>query len=374
MYPCFISLLSLQIISTQRQEVDQGMEVLLSSNHQTEFCENVLEKLMINDAKSLVFFTRSECVETSRNLLKIFSPLIDELSSSRSQEAAQEPLTLVLPDTDVATVRVMLALLSRGEMPAHTELTHLKNVMRDVISLAACLGLDLNINVDSPPPPPAPDDEINRGSLLKIRSLNELLEPKLDELYKVENNKEDLAEPTEYVEYDDMIDSSQLKVEDLPNRIVIDVPTGSGRRERSFLTLNKKEKQHELKSQKSKVRTKFKKNLTIGEQVSLEQKWKRAQKKRRMEPDLDHLRPDALLSGIHDKEWVEWVECRQCGKTFGSDASLRNHERSTKHNVVFPNAKKSVYGGSLLRCNTCSRSFKTVKERVKHELKEHKSM
>ena len=141
MYPCFISLFSLQIISTQRQEVDQGMEVLLSSNHQIEFCENVLEKLLINDAKSLVFFTRSECVETSRNLLKIFSPLIDELSSSRSQEAAQEPLTLVLPDTDAATVRVMLALLSRGEMPAHTELTHLKNVMRDVISLAACLGL-----------------------------------------------------------------------------------------------------------------------------------------------------------------------------------------------------------------------------------------
>ena len=341
------------------------MAVLFSSNHQTEFCENVIKKLLSKGCKSLVFFTRTGCVETSRNLLKIFSPLIDELSSSRSQEAAQEPLTLVLPDTDAATVRVMLALLSRGEMPAHTELTHLKNVMRDVISLAACLGLDLDINVDSPPPPPAPDDEINRGSLLKIRSLNELLEPKLDKLYKVENNKEDLAEPTEYVEYDDMIDSSQLKVEDLPNRIVTDVPTGSGRRERSFLTLNEIEEQHELKSHKSKSRMK-----------KLWKKWKRAQKKARREPDPDHLRPNALLSGIHDKEWKrsQDIECRQCGKTFGSDASLRHHERAKGHNVVFPNANKSVYGGSLLRCNTCSRSFKTVKERVKHELKEHKSM
>merc|ERR1711940_134205 len=96
------------------------MEVILSSNQQIEFCENVLEKLLIYDAKSLVFFTRTGCVETSRNLLKIFSPLVDELSSGRSTEAAQEPLTLILPDTDAATVRVLLALLSRGKMP----LTH----------------------------------------------------------------------------------------------------------------------------------------------------------------------------------------------------------------------------------------------------------
>ena len=117
-------------------KLDRGMEMLLSSNHQIEFGENVLEKLLLSDAKSLVFFTsRSECVETSRNLLKIFSPLIDKLSSSRSPEAAQEPLTLILPDTDSATVRVMLALLSRGKMSlSNTELAHLQNVLRDVTS------------------------------------------------------------------------------------------------------------------------------------------------------------------------------------------------------------------------------------------------
>ena len=207
MYPCFISLFSLQIISTQRQKVDQGMEVLLSSNHQIEFCENVLEKLMINDAKSLVFFTRSECVETSRNLLKIFSPLIDELSSSRSPEAAQEPLTLVLPDTDAATVRVMLTLLSRGKMPlAHKELAQLPNVLKDVTILAKCLGLDLNIDANSQP----------QASKPKL---------KVEVITIVDKKEEPDPEPSEYVEY-------------LMPQNLSDLPKDSGGGEKSFSTLN----------------------------------------------------------------------------------------------------------------------------------------
>ena len=164
------------------------MEVLLSSKHQIEFCEIVIEKLLSKDSKSLVFFTRSGYVETSRNLLKIYSPLIDQLSSSRSPEAAHEPLTLVLPDTDAATVRVMLELLSRGKMPfAHKEMAHLPNVLKDVTSLAKCLGLDLNISAGL-------DLDINAVSQpqapkLKVRSPEDLLEPKAKRLKEMENKR-----------------------------------------------------------------------------------------------------------------------------------------------------------------------------------------
>ena len=75
---------------------------------------------------------------------------------------------------------------------------------------------------------------------------------------------------------------------------------------------------------------------------------KRAKKKERVE---DHLLPNKFLSGDIPNNRVvmtERVECSQCGKTFGSEDSLRSHERTKRHNVLFPNAKKSVYGGSLL--------------------------
>ena len=100
--------------------------------------------------------------------------------------------------------------------------------------------------------------------------------------------------------------------------------------------------------------------------------------KARVESNPNHLLAHKLLSGIVGSE------CRHCGKTFESDASLSNHlaakgskcfkTRAKRQNVVFPNEKKSVYGRSLLNCNTCFQAFKTVKERVKHELKEHKSV
>ena len=166
-------------------------------------------------------------METSRNLLKIFSPLIDQLSSSRSPEAAQEPLTLVLPDTDAATVRVMLTLLSRGKMPfAHKEMAHLPNVLKDVTSLAKCLGLDLNISAGL-------DLDINAVSQpqapkLKVRSPEDLLEPKLYNPCGAQSmmNK----------------DNEDL----MPKRFIIDIPKDSRRGERSFSNFNEavKERGH----------------------------------------------------------------------------------------------------------------------------------
>ena len=168
----------------------------------------MIEKLLSKDSKSLVFFTsRSECVETSRNLLKIFSPLIDELSSSRSQEAAQEPLTLILPDTDAATVRVLLALLSRGKMPhTRTKLAHLQKLLKDVTSLGKCLGLDLNIDANSQP----------QASKPKL---------KVEVITIVDKKEEPDPEPSEYVEYW------------MPQNLS-DLPKDSGGGEKSFSTLN----------------------------------------------------------------------------------------------------------------------------------------
>ena len=135
-------------------------------------------------------------------------------------------------------------------------------------------------------PSQAPFGEICRVSPLKVKSIKDLLEPKVYDPYEVQNvlNKnEDLAKPSEYVEHDDVIDTpqSESKMEDFPNLLVPVVPTVSGRSERSFSTLNETEQQQ--KNLKSKARTKFAKKLSIGEKISLEQKWKRAKIKERAE-------------------------------------------------------------------------------------------
>ena len=299
--------------------------MLLSSNHQIEFCENVIEKLLRNDAKSLVFFTISGCVETSRNLLKIFSPLIDQLSSSRSQEAAQEPLTLVLPDTDAATVRIMLALLSRGKMSlSNTELAHLQNVLRDVTSLAACLGLELNVNVDTPPPPQATNDETCRGSLLKVRSLKDLLEPKAYNLCEGQNivNKNEEPEPFEYTEYDDDL---------MTKRLIVDIATDTDRGQ----NIGKLRNQEELVSSDENQSLSFSDDsISIGqsEREELRLTWQRKKDSQ----------TGATVTGINNnKSWSCHHE--KCHMKFSSIGERNCHEKvhqkfeqfSAKNNLPF---------------------------------------
>ena len=116
------------------------------------FCENAIGNLLIDDRRSLVLFTRWGYMETSRNLLEIFSPFIDELSNTRTQEAAQEPQTLVLPDTEVDTVSNVMALFSWGKMHLpnleQRQDSYLETVTESIVSLARCLGLNLTPGSD----------------------------------------------------------------------------------------------------------------------------------------------------------------------------------------------------------------------------------
>ena len=151
---------------------------------------------------------------------------------------------------------------------------------------------------------------------------------------------------------------------------IVEAYLRKGRGSVGFKSLEKKRtEKSEIEGQTSKKNVAKNKKLNICEQVSLQ----RAKKKMKAEP---------------------W----QCGKTFGSLASLSDHERSNGHqdsqakrkrksgqinryqrvcrerkNTFKTGKSESAYGGDLLKCNTCSGSFDTVKERVKHELKCNKS-
>ena len=87
---------------------------------------------------------------------------------------------------------------------------------------------------------------------------------------------------------------------------------------------------------------------------------------------MNHLMLNKIIDEVNKRARAH--QCRQCGKSFRSDKSLRAHRMAKGHNVVFhyDNEKKSVYRGNLLRCNTCNMSFDTVRERAMHESKEHK--
>ena len=92
------------------------MSVLLSNQHQVDFCKTILGRIVKEDEGSLLIMTQTGFSISSRKLLQIFSPVLkDILGDGSSLGLGPEPVTLILPDTKIATVTQLLHILNFGE-------------------------------------------------------------------------------------------------------------------------------------------------------------------------------------------------------------------------------------------------------------------
>ena len=89
--------------------------------------------------------TRTGTVSTSRRVMQLWSRLVRDVMSSLPASAAQEPLTIILPDADTTAVNNMMDLLLTGKTVLNTDQCQ-KNILR----LAECLEMELlNQNISA---------------------------------------------------------------------------------------------------------------------------------------------------------------------------------------------------------------------------------
>ena len=89
--------------------------------------------------------TRTGTVSTSRRVMQLWSRLVRDIMSSLPVSAAQEPLTIILPDADTTAVNNMMDLLLTGKTVLKSDQCR-KNILR----LAECLEMELlNKNISA---------------------------------------------------------------------------------------------------------------------------------------------------------------------------------------------------------------------------------
>ena len=89
--------------------------------------------------------TRTGTVSTSRRVMQLWSRLVRDVMSSLPASAAQETLTIILPDADTTAVNNMMDLLLTGKTVLNTDQCQ-KNILR----LAECLEMELlNQNISA---------------------------------------------------------------------------------------------------------------------------------------------------------------------------------------------------------------------------------
>ena len=157
-------------------------------------CAEWPESLAGDDARVRVV-TSSGAVTLSSKLLQLFSPLVRETIAS---VPSQEPVVIIIPDTEASTVKHLANFLSKGQIAAN-ELCALSSsedqaeffdvLQKNIISLARCLHLDikqLNLSyllLPNHPTTSSPcnDDDFSKGGKLKLRQMDELLKPKISQ-------------------------------------------------------------------------------------------------------------------------------------------------------------------------------------------------
>ena len=179
------------------------MNVTLEAVSQAGRCAAWLEALAGDEARVRVV-TSSGAVTLSSKLLQLFSPLVRETIAS---VPTQEPVVIIIPDTEASTVKHLANFLSKGQIAAN-ELCALSSseeqaeffdvLQKNIFSLARCLQLDIKqLNLSYlllPNHPtnssPCNDDDISKGGKLKLRQMDELLKPEIsqdDPMTEVEN-------------------------------------------------------------------------------------------------------------------------------------------------------------------------------------------
>ena len=125
----------------------------------------------------LTILTSDGRVTLSGKVLQLHSPLIRGMMASMPVSGpAQEPLTVSLPDASSATVDHFYKLLMKGKISEIGITENIRDVKKNVASLAETLGFGLNIDqarLDDPV-----DDMLSHGSL-RVRKFEEMATPTL---------------------------------------------------------------------------------------------------------------------------------------------------------------------------------------------------
>ena len=192
------------VIRDSQTANDFVMNVTLEAVSQAGRCAAWLEALAGDEARVRVV-TSSGAVTLSSKLLQLFSPLVRETIAS---VPSQEPVVIIIPDTEASTVKHLANFLSKGQIAAN-ELCALSSsedqaeffdvLQKNIISLARCLHLDIKqLNLSYPLLPNHPtnsspynDDDFSKGGKLKLQSNIETILLQYDELLRPDDDGTD---------------------------------------------------------------------------------------------------------------------------------------------------------------------------------------
>ena len=114
-----------------------NVNVSLQSINQPQLCEQMLDAMTRDDRDSLLMVTSTQRISISSKLLQIFSPLYrDILRDIPSKD--NDPVTLIIPDTEAVHVQHLLDLLTGGKI---TKID--RGSSKDIVTLAQCFKIKL---------------------------------------------------------------------------------------------------------------------------------------------------------------------------------------------------------------------------------------
>ena len=102
--------------------------------------------------------TGSGSVSVSSRVMQLLSPLVRDVMTSLPVTAAQESVTVIIPDTDTAAVNKMMELLMTGQTYLDTKT---KDFQDRIVSLAKSLQITVN--------------RVEKVGKIRVRSMNELM-------------------------------------------------------------------------------------------------------------------------------------------------------------------------------------------------------
>ena len=108
--------------------------------------------------------TGTGIVSVSSRVMQLLSPLVRDVMASLPLAAVQEPVTVIMPDTDTASVNKMMELLMTGQTYFDTKS---KECQDRIVSLAKSLQIPVN-------------NRLEKVGKIRVRSMNELLKPSIN--------------------------------------------------------------------------------------------------------------------------------------------------------------------------------------------------
>ena len=124
----------------------------------SQFMRDLSEDDLKNASMMIKIVTGTGTVSVSSRVMQLLSPLVRDVMASLPVTAVQEPVTIIIPDTDTAAVNKMMELLMTGQTYLDIKT---KDVQDRIVSLARSLQITVN--------------RLEKVGKIRVRSMNELM-------------------------------------------------------------------------------------------------------------------------------------------------------------------------------------------------------